>query len=44
MDKIKIGWYGNSGENQPDPEGINIEELFSRYKAGLGINTVGTNG
>ena len=44
MDKIKIGWYGKGGENQPDPEGINIEELFSRYQAGLGINTVGTNG
>ena len=45
MDKIKIAWYGKGGETQPDPmEDEHLEQLFTRYQAGLGINLVGTNG
>jgi len=44
MDNTKRAWYGKGWENQPDPiDAERLEQLFTRYQAGLGINTVGND-
>jgi hypothetical protein len=31
MDSVKRGWYGKGGEQQADPDGLDIEALFAEH-------------